>query len=117
MSITDKSDAEIIDIAQPMIDDVVNASNQRDWEAFSQYQTEEEANDPDNKKNVETLWKEHKLFTSLSLDREILAVLRNDDVAQVIWKQSSTEVFGDYLGRYFIKEINQDIKEVGFLIH
>lgn len=88
MSITDKSDAEIIDIAQPMIDDVVNASNQRDWEAFSQYQTEEEVNDPDNKKNVETLWKEHKLFTSLSLDTEILAVLRNDDVAQVIWKQS-----------------------------
>lgn len=117
MAITDKSDVEIIEIAQPMINLVVEASNQKDWASFSKYQTEEEKRDPENRKNVQTLWEGHNLFTSLSLDREILGVLRNGDVAQIIWKQKSTKVPGDYLARYFIKEIDQEIKEVGFLIN
>ncbi|WP_272644275.1 hypothetical protein [Marinomonas mediterranea] len=53
MKITDKSDKEIIAIVNPMIDEVVAASNQKNWEEFSKYQTEQEANDPENRKNVE----------------------------------------------------------------
>lgn len=117
MSITSKSDAEILELALPMIDDVVKASNQKNWALFSKYQTEAEAQDPKNRKNVERLWEEHKFFTSLSLDREILGVLRKDDMAEIVWKQTSAEVSGDYLARYFIKEINQEIKEIGFIIN
>ncbi|TYL47338.1 hypothetical protein [Marinomonas sp. IMCC 4694] len=46
MTITTKSDAEIIDIVQPMIDEVVKASNKKDWAEFSKYQTQQEAQDP-----------------------------------------------------------------------
>lgn len=116
MAITSKSDDEIINLVQPMIDNVVEASNQKDWEQFSQYQTDEERLDPENKSNVEQLWKEEDFFTSLNTDREILGVLRNGDVAQLVWKQTSTMVSGDGLARYFVKEINQEIREVGFLV-
>lgn len=117
MTITAKSDSEIIEIALPMIDTVVKACNQKDWAAFSMYQTEQEANDPENRSNVERLWEEHEFFTTLSLNRDLLGVLRKDDIAQIVWKQTSTQVEGDYLARYFIKEINQEIKEVGFWIN
>lgn len=114
--ITSKSDDEIIDIVQPMIESVVNASNQQDWDRFSMYQTDEERQDPGNRQNVERLWKEEEFFTSLSADIVILGVLRKGEVAQLIWKQTSTKVSGDGLARYFVKEVNQEIKEVGFLI-
>ncbi|MGR0278518.1 hypothetical protein ACUM5Y_05625 [Marinomonas dokdonensis] len=117
MSITSKSDAEILAIALPMINAVVNASNQQDWTSFCAYQTKQEAFDPDNKASVLKAWKERPLFTSLSIDRELLGVLRNGEVAQIIWKQTSTKVEGEYLARYFIQEIDQEIKEVGFLIN
>jgi hypothetical protein len=37
MAITDKSDKEIIIIVKPMIDEVVKASSQKDWQKFRKY--------------------------------------------------------------------------------
>ncbi len=116
MAITDKSDKEIIEIVEPMIDEVVNASNQKNWDLFSKYQTTEEANDPENRKSVESQWEESDLLTSLNPEREILGVLRRDEVALVYWKQTSNKVPGEYLATYHVKEVGQEIKEVGFLI-
>ena len=116
MAITEKSDDDIIKIVEPMINNVVTASNQKNWELFSKYQTHEEASDPENKKNVEKQWRESKFLTSLSLDRKVLGVLRRESVALVYWKQTSTEVAGEYLASYQIKEVNKEIREVGFLL-
>lgn len=116
MSVTFKSDKELIELTQVMIDDVVKASNQRNWDLFSKYQTEEEANDPTNRESVEKQWAEFSFLTSLNLNRDILGVLRRDETALVIWKQTSTEVPGEYLASYHVKEIGKEIKEVGFQI-
>ncbi|WP_299773300.1 hypothetical protein [uncultured Pseudoteredinibacter sp.] len=117
MPITDKTDKEILAIALPMIDTVINACNRKDWEAFSVYQTEAEAKHPENQANMLKAWDEVELFSSLSLEREVLGVIRNDGIAQILWKQCSNKASGEeYLARYFIKEIEGEIKEVGFLI-
>ena len=116
MNITDKSDREIIEIVSPMIDEVVKASNERDWKTFSKYQTDEEANDPKNRKNVEAQWESSKLLTSLNTDREILGVLRRGDEAVVYWIQTSTGLSGEFLASYHVKQFGQDVKDVGFLI-
>lgn len=44
-------------------------------------------------------------------------MLRNGEEAQIVWKQTSSELVGEFLARYFIKEIDQQVKEVGFLIN
>ncbi|ARU56427.1 hypothetical protein OLMES_2364 [Oleiphilus messinensis] len=116
MAITDKSDQEILHIVKPMIDEVVDACNRKDWDSFSKYQTDEEANNPENRKNVERQWNESDVLTSLKPEREILGVLRRDDVALVYWKQTCDNVPGEFLASYLIKEINHEIKEVGFLV-
>lgn len=116
MKITDRSDNEIIAIVDPMIDEVVAASNKKDWKDFSKHQTEEEANDPNNRKNVEAQWKSSKLLSSLDTKREILGVLRRDDVAVVYWKQTGKNISGEFLASYHVKQFGSEVKEVGFLI-
>lgn len=116
MNITNKSDNEIYDIVTPMINDVIEGSNQKNWALFSKYQTQEELNNPDNRKNVETQWEQHELLTSLTSNREFLGVLRRDDMVQVIWKQKSIKEAGDFLACYAIQEIDNEIKEIGFRI-
>lgn len=116
MQITEKTDPEIIAITSPMIDDVIQASNHKDWPKFCQYQTEEEANDPSNKHNVEKQWEESRFLTSLRLDREIIGVQRRGDIAVVYWTQTSIDVQGEYLASYHVKQYDQIVKEVGFLI-
>lgn len=116
MNITDKSDKEIIAVVNPMIDEVVDASNRRDWDAFSQYQTEEEASDPNNRRNVEAQWESSKLLSSLDTTRVILGVLRRDNVAIVCWKQTGRDTSGEYLASYHVKFFGTELKEVGFLI-
>jgi len=116
MKITDKTDEEIIGMVSPMIDEVVRASNDKDWVAFSKYQTEEEASDPKNKENVEAQWKTSRLLSSLDTKREILGVLRRDEVAVVYWKQTGSEITGEFLASYHVKQCGLEVKEVGFLI-
>ncbi len=116
MAITSKTDSEIIEIALPMINDVVKASNSKDWDLFSKYQTEDERSDPENRRSVEDIWEGYEFFSTLNIEREILAVLRKDEIAQIVWKQTSTKISGDGLARYYIKEIDQKIMEVGFTI-
>lgn len=115
-NITHKSDAEILELAMPMIDEVVQASNQKNWALFSKYQTKEEARDPENRGTVERLWEEDALFSTLSLEKEILGVLRRDDAAEIVWIQKSTEVPGEFLARYRVRVIDHELKEIGFLI-
>jgi len=116
MKITDMSDNEIVGMVSPMIDEVVNASNNKDWETFCKYQTKEEANDPENRKDIEAQWASSKLLSSLDTRREILGVLRRNDEAVIYWKQTSTGTTEEFLASYHIKQFGQDIKEVGFLI-
>lgn len=99
-----------------MLNDVIEGSNQKNWALFSKYQTQEEINNPDNRKNVEAQWEQHEFLTSLLLNREFLGILRRDDMVQVVWKQKSTKVSGDFLACYAIKQIENEVKEVSFRI-
>ncbi|WP_245957873.1 hypothetical protein [Marinomonas piezotolerans] len=114
--ITLKTDDELLAIAMPMVDDVVKASNNKDWEAFSMYQTAEEADDPDNKQNVLRQWEQQEFLSSLNTDREVLTILRRDGTASIVWKQTSDKVRDEFLAIYSIREIEGEVKEVGFVI-
>ncbi|WP_272644276.1 hypothetical protein [Marinomonas mediterranea] len=56
------------------------------------------------------------MLSSLDINREILGVLRREDVAVVYWKQTGTNVSGEFLASYHVKQFGSEIKEVGFLI-
>ena len=114
MSISDKSEDGIMRIAKPMIDDVIKGSNTKDWALFSKYQTDEELQDPNNRKNVEAQWRDNEFLTSLNPKWQLLTMIRRGDVAMLVWKQTSTQVEGEALACYSIKQIGEEVKEVGF---
>lgn len=116
MNITELTDREIIDRVTPMINEVIKASNEKDWSRFSQYQMEQEAADPANRKNVESQWLSSPLLNFLTMDRDVLAVLRRGDTATLCWKQTSTGISGEYLARYDVKYVDSKLKELGFTI-
>ncbi|MCE0495016.1 hypothetical protein [Vibrio salinus] len=116
MRLMELSDSEIIRISKPMIDDVIKGSNEKNWALFLKHQTLKEASCPENRLNVEKQWEENEFLTSLSTERQILGVLRRDGYVNIIWKQTSTKVTGDFLAIYSLEEIDHEIKEAGFRI-
>jgi len=114
MALTDLSDSDTLELADPLIEDIINGSNSKDWSLFSKHQTTQSANDPENRANVEQQWEEHAFLTSLSIEREYLGVLRRDGRVIIAWKQKSTEVPGDFLATMYLEEIDGAVKETAF---
>lgn len=115
LNILKLSEAEILKIAEPIWDDIVKASNERNWKQFSKYMPIEYAT-KEVKKSVEKQWKYLPALTTLSDRREYLGILRKNDSVVVLWKQWSTKVEGEFLGMLVLKEINSEIKTIGIRV-
>ncbi|MEO0926422.1 MAG: hypothetical protein AAFY63_11195 [Cyanobacteria bacterium J06643_13] len=115
MDILTKSDAEILEIAEPMWDDIRRGSNEQNWDLFSKYMLEEHSTDK-FKKDVESQWSNNKVLTSLTAKREYLSILRKNDCVLVLWKQWSTKVEGEFLAMLYLQSIDDEVKAIGIWI-
>ena len=70
------------------------------------------ANEPELAKQ----WANNEVITSLSTEREFLGCIRRDEYVTVLFKQASTKVSGDYLGRLVLGEEDGEIKIFGATI-
>jgi len=116
MGILNKSDSEILKIAEPMWDDIVEGGNTKNWELFSKYMPASDATD-EAKKDVETQWESNSLLTSLSLNREFISILRRGDSVLILWKQCSTKEDGEYLAMLNLKCIDSEVKSCGIFVN
>ena len=115
MSLTKKTDSEILEIANPLWDDLIQNSNNQDYFGFTKNFSARMlmgANEPELAKQ----WANNEVITSLSTDREFLGCIRRDDYVTVLFKQTSTKVPGDYLGRLVLGDEDGDIKIFGATI-
>lgn len=115
MNILEQTDSQILQIAEPMWDDIVKGGNSKNWDVFSQYLPQEKATE-ETKKDVLKQWENVPELTSLTTNREFITILRKDDCVVVLWKQWSTKVEGDFLGRLYLKSIDSEVKSVSILI-
>ena len=115
MSLIDKTDEEIIKIATPLWDDLVRASNMRDYSGFTKNFSAQMLYGA-NEVEIGKQWASNKLLTNLSDDREVLGCLRRDLYVTVLFKQRSSTVKGDYLGRLVLGEEDGDVKIFGATI-
>ncbi|MCJ8311623.1 MAG: hypothetical protein HRU38_02815 [Saccharospirillaceae bacterium] len=114
MDILAKSDSEILEIAEPMWDDIVKGSNEKNWELFSKSMDSKGSDkEPASRKDVEQQWENSDLLTSLTPNREFLSILRKEDCVLVLWKQWSTKVKGDFLASLYLKSVNDEVKSIG----
>jgi hypothetical protein len=115
MNILNLTDQEIVQIADPIWDDIVQGANEKNWDLFSKYMPADHATD-EVRKNVEQQWENNPVLTSLSTKREFLSILRKADCVLVLWKQLSTQAEGEFLAMLYLKSLDSKVKSIGIWI-
>ena len=115
MSLLEKSDDEIIKIANPIWSNLVKSSNIKDYGGFTKDFSSQMLYGA-NEVEIGKQWASNKLLTNLSDDREALGCLRRDLYVTVLFKQKSNTMKGDYLGRLVLGEEDGEVKIFGATI-
>ena len=115
MNLLEKSDQEILEIAEPMWDDLVESSNKRDYLGFIKHFSKEMLMGA-NEIEIGKQWTKNKVLSSLAIEREFLGCLRRGDYITVLYKQTSIEVPGEFLGRLVLGIEEDEVKIFGATI-
>ena len=116
MKLLDKSDKEIIDIAQPIWNNLIHSSNIKDYGGFTKDFSSQMLYGA-NEVELGKQWANNKLLTSLSEKQEFLGTIRRDQFITVLYKQTSNTVKGDFLGRLVIGIEDDQVKVFGATIY
>ena len=116
MDLLAKSDEEIFVIAKPFWENLVKASNMKDYGGFTRdFSTQMlfGANEVELGKQ----WANNKLLTSLSEKQEFLGTIRRNQFITVLYKQTSQTMPGEFLGRLVLGEEDGLVKVFGATIY
>ena len=116
MNLLDKSDEEIIKIANPMWENLVRSSNNKDYGSFTKDFSSQMLYGA-NEVELGKQWANNKLLTSLSEKQEFLGCIRRDKFITVLYKQKSNTVDGEFLGRLVIGLEGDMVKVFGATIY
>ena len=96
MDIANKSDAEILKIATPIMDNLMEGSTEIDWEKHTRNHTER-TKKIITKEELERQCKDYQAKFGIFTDREFLGVTRHKDYVNVIWKQKMSKSPNEYM--------------------
>ena len=116
MYLSKQSDEEILKIAEPMRQDVIDGSNNNSWTQHTKHMPETIIQNEEIRKDVERQWREVDYLSALSREAEFIAIIRKKDSVTVCWKQSSTLSDDEYLLKIRLEEIDGEIKQVSALL-
>jgi len=116
MYLLKKTDEEIIEIANPIWDNLVKTSNQKDYGGFTRDFSSQMLFGA-NEVELGKQWANNKLLTSLSEKKEVLGCLRRNLHVTVLYKQTSKTVSGDFLGRLVLGIEDEEVKIFGATIY
>ena len=103
MSLIDKSDDEIIKIADPIWDNLVKSSNIKDYGGFTKDFSSQMLYGA-NEVELGKQWASNELISTLSDKYKSIGCLRRGQYITVLYKQTSTKIPGDFLGRLVLGE-------------
>jgi len=115
MKLLEKTDEEILDIADPLWDNLVKSSNIKDYGGFTKDFSAKMLFGA-NEVEIGKQWTNNKLLTSLSKKRKFFGCLRRNNHVTVLYKQTSDEVPGEFLGRLVLGIEDDEIKIFGATI-
>ena len=115
MSLTSKSDEEIIKLADPIWNNLVRSSNIKDYGGFTKDLSSQMLYGA-NEVELGKQWASNKLISSLSEGCKAIGCLRRGDYVTILYKQTSTKIPGDFLGRLVIGLEGDEVKVFGATI-
>ena len=116
MDLLKKTDEEIIEIANPIWENLVKASNLKDYGGFTKNFSSQMLFGA-NEVELGKQWANNKLLTSLSDKKEVLGCLRRNLHITVLYKQTSKTVPGEFLGRLVLGVEDDEVKVFGATIY
>ena len=116
MDLLKKTDEEIIEIANPIWDNLIKTSNQKDYGGFTKDFSSQMLFGA-NEVELGKQWANNKLLTSLSDKKEVFGCLRRDLYVTVLYKQTSNTVPGEFLGRLVLGVEDDEVKVFGATIY
>tara|TARA_B100000029_G_C17255942_1_gene844583 strand:+ start:152 stop:502 length:351 start_codon:yes stop_codon:yes gene_type:complete len=115
MSLLDKSDDEIIKIAEPIWENLVKSSNIKDYGGFTKDLSSQMLYGA-NEIELGKQWASNDLISSLAEGCKAFGCLRRGLYVTVLYKQTSTKMTGEFLGRLVLGEEGGEIKIFGATI-
>ena len=112
MLLVNQTDEEILKIAEPIRQDVIDGSNSKSWEQHSKHMPLKVIENDEIKKDVERQWREVDYLSALSSESELVAIIRKKDSITVCWKQTSTLSSDEYLLKIRLVEIDGEVKQI-----
>lgn len=116
MNLLEKTDGEILEIANPLWDDLVKNSNNKDYFEFVKNFSAKMLFGA-NEVEIGKQWANNKLLTNLSEDYEPFGCLRRGLNITVLFKQKSKEIPGEFLGRLVLGIEDNEVKVFGATIY
>tara|TARA_B100001121_G_C18267819_1_gene424752 strand:+ start:56 stop:406 length:351 start_codon:yes stop_codon:yes gene_type:complete len=115
MSLIEKTDEEIFSIAEPIWQNLVKSSNIKDYGGFTKDFSSQMLYGA-NEVELGKQWSNNDLISSLSEGCKPFGCLRRGIYVSVLYKQTSTKMPGDFLGRLVLGEEDGHIKVFGATI-
>ena len=116
MKLLEKTDEEILEIANPIWDDLVKYSNNKDYSGFTKHFSAQMLYGA-YEVEIGKQWANNKLLTSLSKQKEFLGCLKRNNFVTVLFKQKSDTVPGEFLGRLVLGVEDDKVKVFGATIY
>jgi len=116
MSLLEKTDEEIIKIAEPIWFNLIKSSNIKDYGGFTKDFSSQMLYGA-NEVELGKQWANNKLLTSLSEKQEFLGTIRRNQFITVLYKQTSQTMPGEFLGRLVLGEEDGLVKVFGATIY
>ena len=115
MNLVEMTDEEILKIANPIWNGLVESSNKKDYGGFTKHFSKEMLMGA-NEIEIGKQWAKNKMLSSLSVEREFLGCLRRGEFITILYKQTSNEVPGEFLGRLVLGVEEEEVKIFGATI-
>ena len=113
MDLTQKSEAEILSIANPLMDNLMDASTHLDYERHVRdFSDRLKAQLP--KERFESICQAYQSTKGVFASREFVSLFRRPDSIAIVWKQSFTKQAGEFVaemvliqqsGKYFVDHV------------
>jgi hypothetical protein len=105
MELSQKSDAEIMSVANPIMDNLMDASTKIDYDRhISDFTARLKSVLP--KERLEAICRDYQMTKGFFAKRELVAVFRRSESVAVIWKQGFTKQPGEFVAEMVLVQQN-----------
>ena len=115
MSLLEKTDEEILKIAEPIWSNLVKSSNIKDYGGFTRDFSSQMLYGA-NEVELGKQWASNDLISSLKEDCKAFGCLRRGQYVTILYKQTSTKIPGEFLGRLVLGDEGGLVKVFGATI-